>query len=91
MPTTPKLSTEHVLQILETNVIPNFMFFGLPAEDYPALVRDFVGRGFSGGAIYDFLHLRVARQLPLDHIFTFNVEEWKRLAPDLASLISVPR
>lgn len=90
MPTSPKLKPEDVLQILETNIIPHFTFVALPADDYPGLIRDFVSRGFSGGALYDFLHLRIAAKLSLDRIHTFNHTEWTRLAPELAPLISPP-
>lgn len=90
MPTTPKLKPEDVLQIIETNIIPHFLLSVLAPEDYPTLLRDFVSRGFSGGALYDFLHLRSASKLALDHIYTFNEAEWKRLAPELAPLISAP-
>jgi predicted nucleic acid-binding protein len=51
IPTEPKLSAQDVLQILETNIIPFFHLISLPTEEYPALIRDFVARGFSGGAL----------------------------------------
>jgi len=35
--------------------------------------------------IYDLLHLRVARKLALERIYTFNETEWKALAPELVS------
>jgi predicted nucleic acid-binding protein len=91
MPTNPKLKPEDVLQILEANVIPYFTLVVVSSDDYLALLRDFATKEFSGGAIYDFLHLAVARKLALDSIHTFNEAEWRRLAPDLVSIISAPR
>jgi hypothetical protein len=75
MPTSPRLKADDVLQILETNIIPHFTLLALSAEEYPALLRDFVSLGFSGGALYDFLHLRIAAKLPLDRIHAFNYAE----------------
>ena len=58
MPTVPKLTPQHVLAILETNVIPHFTLLVLPSTDYPQAVRDLAGKGLGGGRIYDLLHLR---------------------------------
>lgn len=90
MPTKPKLEPADVLHLLERDIIPHFTFVALQPEDYPAAIRDLVAKGLGGGRIYDLLHLRAASKLGLDRIYTFNESEWKRLAPELASLISAP-
>ncbi len=90
MPTKPKLEPEDVLDILENNIIPLFTFAGLQPELYPHAIRDPVAKGLGGGRIYDLLHLRIASQLALDRIYTFNALEWKALAPELAALIQSP-
>lgn len=90
MPTKPKLEPEDVLEILETGIIPHFVFATLAPEDCLPAIRDLVARGLGGGRIYDLLHLRAAGRLALDRIYTFNESEWKTLAPELASLISAP-
>jgi predicted nucleic acid-binding protein len=91
MPTKPKLEGQDVLELLENDIIPHFVFVGLPPEDYPQAIRDLVAKGLGGGRIYDLLHLRIAAKLPLDRIYTFNDSEWKTLAPELASLICAPQ
>lgn len=90
MPTTPKLTAEDVLQILENNILPHFTLVAVGAEEYPQMIRDFVQGGFSGGAIYDFVHLRAASKINLDLIQTFNAAEWRHLSPELAPLIKEP-
>jgi len=90
MTTTPKLYPRDVLDILERDFIPHFVFITLEPEDYAPTIRDLVAKGLGGGRIYDLLHLRVASKLPLDRIYTFNDTEWKTLAPQLASLICAP-
>jgi hypothetical protein len=79
-----------VLAILETNLFPHFTLLVLGAADYPQVVRDLAGKGLGGGRIYDLLHLAAARKQALDRIYTFNVTEWKNLAPDLEPLIGAP-
>ncbi len=90
MPTTPKLTPQDVLSILEANVIPHFTLIVLVPADYPQAVRQMAGRGLGGGRIYDLLHLSAARKQALDRIYTFNETEWRNLAPDLESLIAAP-
>jgi predicted nucleic acid-binding protein len=90
MPTVPKLTPQDVLAILETNLFPYFTLLVLGAADYPQVVRDLAGKGLGGGRIYDLLHLTAARKQALDRIYTFNVTEWKNLAPDLEPLIGAP-
>ena|SRR4029079_19552866 len=90
MPTIPKLRPVDVLAILETNVFPHFTISVLAAEDYPKNIRALVAKSLGGGRIYDMLHVGVARNLPVDRIYTFNDAEWKVLAPDLTNLICQP-
>lgn len=90
MPTHPKLQPPDVLAILERNIFPHFILVTLAPADYPEAIRALAAKGLGGGRIYDLLHLRAASKLALDQIYTFNASEWKLLAPELASLISVP-
>jgi predicted nucleic acid-binding protein len=90
MPTVPKLKPQDALAILEANVIPHFTLVVLAPTDYEQAVRDLAIKGLGGGRIYDLLHLAAARKQPLDKIYTFNEVEWRKLAPDLESLIGAP-
>ena len=90
MPTRPKLSPDEVLKMLERDIIPHFHFIRLDAKEYQGAIRDLVAKGSGGGRIYDMLHLKAASKLPLDRIYTFNDAEWKKLTPEMASLICAP-
>lgn len=90
MPTKPRLKPEDVLDLLERDIIPHFVFVALQPPDYSQAIRDLVALGLGGGRIYDLLHLRAASKLTLDRIYTLNAQEWKALAPELAALICLP-
>ncbi len=90
MPTQPKLKSEDVLDILEGDITPHFVFVPPQPEDYPQAIRDLVAKGLGGGRIYDLLHLRAASKCALDRIYTLNEIEWRTLAPEMASLICAP-
>jgi len=91
MPTSPKLTPQAVLAILEKNIIPYFSLIVLAPVDYHEAVRNLAGRGLGGGRIYDLLHLVAARKQALDRIYTFNETEWKNLAPDLEAVVTAPK
>jgi predicted nucleic acid-binding protein len=90
IPSSPKLTAQDVLAIVETNIIPHFTLLVLAPADYLQAVRDLAGTGLGGGRIYDLLHLAAARKQTVDRIYTFNHAEWKTLAPDLEGVIMVP-
>ena len=90
LPSKPKLPAKRVFELLETNVIPHFHFVALEQSDYIDAFRSFSETSFSGGRIYDFLILLASRKVSPDRIYTFNVNEWKMLAPDLAHIIACP-
>lgn len=49
-----------------------------------------VGRGLGGGKVYDALLIECARISRADRIYTFNLRDFRRLAPDLTDRISAP-
>lgn len=57
-------------------------------------VLDFLGNarrhGVCGGAVYDYMHLCVARKAGADRIFTLNKRHFTAIAPDLTPKILHP-
>ncbi len=49
-----------------------------------------VERGLGGGRVYDSLLIACARASKADRIYTFNLTDFRRLAPDLTDRISAP-
>jgi predicted nucleic acid-binding protein len=90
LPAKPKLPPSRVFELLQINVIPHFNFVPLEQRDYMEALRSFSETSFSGGRFYDLLHLTAAQKVSPDQILTFNVNEWKMLAPNLAPLILSP-
>jgi len=63
---------------------------GLGASDYLTVIRNAANAGIAGGAIYDLLLLAAAEKSEAERIYTFNVQEFRRLAPQLAGRIMAP-
>ena len=57
---------------------------------YEQAIDACVRHSLSGGKVYDGLLVECARKGECDRIYTFNVEDFRRLAPDLTSRIVAP-
>jgi predicted nucleic acid-binding protein len=57
---------------------------------YLATIRECADKGWTGGRVYDALHLHCAKKTFCDRIYTFNVRHFQQLAPDLADRITAP-
>lgn len=62
----------------------------LTAEEYMDAFRGAARRGFSGGIIYDALHLACARKCGAKQIYTLNLRHFRAVAPDLITRIVSP-
>ena len=51
--------------------------------DYLAVIKEARTRGIQGGLIYDAIHAAVARRLGVEKVFTYNLSDFKHVAPDL--------
>lgn len=83
-------SHEHYTRAFSDNVVRHFNMQTLNALDNAASVSAAAENGVIGGAIYDVLLLAAAQKAKPDRIYTFNVAEFRRLAPDLQDLIAAP-
>jgi len=62
----------------------------LSPEEYVQTLRRTANLGYSGGMIYDALHLACARKIEAERIYTWNVRHFRLVAPDLAERIVTP-
>jgi predicted nucleic acid-binding protein len=90
LPIIPRIQPAEAAKIVGDNVVRHFNTQPLSAREYAASVLLAAENGVIGGAIYDLLLLAAARKAKPDRIYTFNVAEFRRLAPDLHDLIAAP-
>ncbi len=62
----------------------------LSADEDLETLRTTAALGHSSGMIYDALHLACARKVHAERIYTWKVESFRSLAPDLAERIMTP-
>jgi predicted nucleic acid-binding protein len=84
------ISPSEAAQIIEQNVVPLFKVESLSAADYASVIQACASNGWGGGRIYDAIHLHTARRSKCSRIFTLNLDDFRRIAPDLRDRIQSP-
>jgi len=80
-PFVPAIYPSEAWQILEVSILPHIEIVVLSAAEYQDLVRQCAAEGQVGGRVYDVIHLRCAQKAACDRLYTFNVEDFRALAP----------
>lgn len=89
-PFIPPVYPAQAWQLLRENVLDCFSLVNISAEMYRRTVQECAVHGWSGGRVYDALHLACARASACKRIYTFNVRHFQLLAPDLEDSIAAP-
>jgi predicted nucleic acid-binding protein len=90
-PFKPPLYPSEAWQIIEEMILPHMELVTLTPKEYQEVVRHCAVSGWAGGRIHDAVHLRCAQKAECDRIYTFNVKDFRALAPaDLADKIAAP-
>ena len=90
LPVQPKIVPAEAQMIVEANVLTCFRRVAVTVKMYEHAVSRCAELGLSGGIIYDALLLECARSVSAERIYPFNIRDFQRLAPDLASRIAAP-
>ena len=62
-------------------ILPNMELATLTPEEYRDPVRHCALSGWAGGRVHDAVHLRCAQKAGCGRIYTFNVKDFRELAP----------
>ena len=89
-PFIPPIQPSEAWHLLTDNVLPYFQVVTLNGKDYEETIRRCAQQGWSGGRVYDALHLRCAHKAGCTQIYTLNVRHFQQLAPELADRIITP-
>ena len=90
LPISPRIQPGEAAKIVEENIEKLLKPVGLTPSEYLSVIRNAAELGVSGGAIYDLLLLACAEKAGAERIYTFNVQEFRKLAPQLAARIMAP-
>jgi predicted nucleic acid-binding protein len=89
-PLSPIIYPSEAWRLLAQNILPYFHIVALTAADYSSVLRQAAEKGWTGGLIYDALHLAAANSSRCQRIYTFNLRHFLQLAPNLQNIICSP-
>jgi predicted nucleic acid-binding protein len=89
-PYQPRISPAAAWQILEENIISSFEIETLTSAEHIRTIKECAAQGWSGGLVYDALHMATARKAGCSRIYTLDVSHFRKLAPDLHDRILAP-
>ena len=89
LPVRPAISGDQAWLFLE-NLRERLAVVALSERDYFKAIAEAAAAGVTGGRIYDALILRAAKKCAPETIYTLNLRDFSRLAPDLADRIRTP-
>lgn len=80
-PFVPPVYPLEAWQLLDESVLPHFTLITLTAREYTGLVRQCAREGWTGGRVYDVIHLSCAEKAHCDRIYTLNLRQFLEMAP----------
>ena len=89
LPIRPMISPEQAILFLE-EIRRRLTIVSLDEVDYFSTIEEIATRGVSGGRVYDALLLKCAANSNAKVIYTWNLDHFKLIAPDLADRIMTP-
>ena len=81
LPVQPRIHPVEAARIVTENILPHFEVVLLGKEDYLEAMNIMASGGWSGAKIYDALLLRCAARCAAERIYTFNLGDFRQLAP----------
>lgn len=90
LPLAPRILPAEAERIIGANIRPHFRRQALTDAMYDRAVQACVRHSLPGGNVYDALLIECAREAGCDRLYTFNLGDFRRLAPDLAERIVAP-
>jgi predicted nucleic acid-binding protein len=89
-PFTPPILPHEAWLLLAEEILPHFEVISRTGEDYRETICRMSEKGWSGGRIYDLLHIASAQKANCDRIYAFEVRDFHRLASEFADRIVAP-
>jgi predicted nucleic acid-binding protein len=90
-PFRPAVRPTEALNAIEDQILNSMTLVSLDETEYVDIVRRAAREGWIGGRIHDAIHLQCAAKMKCDRVYTFNVRDFRAVAPErLAERITAP-
>ena len=89
-PHKPRPTPAAIGEMFEENILSTFEVEPLTRTDYVKIVKECAALGWTESRIYDAIHIHAARKAGCSRIYTYNVQHFRQIAPDLLDCIMAP-
>lgn len=89
-PLVPPVYPAEAWRLLAENILPHFPIVALGPAEYQSVLRQEAEKGWTGGLVYDALHVASAVSNKCRRIYTFNLRRFLQVAPTLRETICSP-
>lgn len=79
----PRIAPGDAADMIERDIVARCRVRAIDSRGHLKCIRALSRRGIAGGAVYDGLIAEVGRAARVDKIVTFNVADFRRVAPDM--------
>ncbi|PTL35580.1 VapC toxin family PIN domain ribonuclease [Candidatus Methylomirabilis limnetica] len=90
LPISPRITPWIAGHLIHSDVETLAKMVSLSPSEYSSVVKRMVDLGLSGGVIYDAIIVMAAKKSRVDHVLTFNVDDFKRVWPEGADRLIAP-
>lgn len=90
LPISPKITPGIARHLIHNDIEAIAKVVSLSASDYSSIIKRMADLGLSGGVIYDAIIAKAAQKSGVDHILTFNIDDFKRIWPEGVDHIAMP-
>lgn len=90
LPVEPRISPADAARIIVDNILAHFEMVTIGKKNYLETLRMVGEGGWAGAKIYDALLIDCAARCGADRIYTFNLADFRNLAPNLEEKICAP-
>jgi predicted nucleic acid-binding protein len=81
LPVEPRIHLVEAARIITDNILRHFEVVSIGKDDYLKVLNTVGSSGWIGAKIYDGLLLRCAARCEAERIYTFNLGDFRQLAP----------
>ena len=90
LPVQPRIHPAEAARIVTGNLLPHFEMVPIGKKDYTEALRLVGDGGWAGAKIYDAMLIGCAGRCGAERIYTFNLGDFRQLAPNLEEKICAP-
>lgn len=90
LPISPRITPGIAGHLIRSDVETLARMISLSPSEYSSVVKRMVNLGLSGGVIYDAIIAKAAKKSGVDHVLTFNIDDFKRVWPEGADRLIAP-